>query len=96
MKTKFFYSMILVTGLIFAGSTINNLNGQTPKKTTVETETKKYICPEHPSVVMNKPGKCPKCGMTLIEKTKMENWKTDNHKDSINTMDSLKMKDMPM
>jgi hypothetical protein len=22
----------------------------------------------HPEVVMNKPGKCPKCGMTLVKK----------------------------
>jgi len=73
MKTKFLYSMILVLGLIFAGSTINNINGQTPKKTTVKTTTVKttavvYTCPEHPNYVSNKPGKCPKCGMALVKK----------------------------
>jgi transcription initiation factor IIE alpha subunit len=31
----------------------------------------KYTCPMHSEVVKNKPGKCPKCGMTLVEK-KME------------------------
>jgi predicted RNA-binding Zn-ribbon protein involved in translation (DUF1610 family) len=65
--------MILVLGLIFAGSTINNINGQTPKKTTVKTTTVKttavvYTCPEHPNYVSNKPGKCPKCGMALVKK----------------------------
>jgi hypothetical protein len=73
MKTKFFYSMVLVLGLIFAGSTINNINGQTPKKTTVKTTTVKttavvYTCSEHPNYVSNKPGKCPKCGMALVKK----------------------------
>ena len=26
----------------------------------------KYTCPMHPEVISNKPGKCPKCGMTLV------------------------------
>jgi len=78
MKTKFFYSMVLVLGLIFAGSAINNTYGQTPKKTNVKTTAVKkttvkttavvYTCPEHPNYVSNKPGKCPKCGMALVKK----------------------------
>lgn len=27
-----------------------------------------YTCPMHPEVQMDKPGKCPKCGMQLLEK----------------------------
>jgi predicted RNA-binding Zn-ribbon protein involved in translation (DUF1610 family) len=68
MKTKFFYTIVLVLGLTFAGSTFNNMNGQTPKKTTVKTTTVMYTCPEHPEYVSNKPGKCPKCGMALVKK----------------------------
>lgn len=31
-------------------------------------ETKEvYICPMHPEVISDKPGKCPKCGMKLVE-----------------------------
>lgn len=30
--------------------------------------TKTYTCSMHPEVVSDKPGKCPKCGMELIEK----------------------------
>ena len=27
-----------------------------------------YTCPMHPEVVQDKPGRCPKCGMALVEK----------------------------
>ena len=30
------------------------------------TTSKKYTCSMHPEVVMDKPGKCPKCGMKLL------------------------------
>ena len=30
--------------------------------------TKTYTCSMHPEVKLDKPGKCPKCGMELIEK----------------------------
>jgi len=32
----------------------------------VRAEAKKYTCPMHPEVITDKPGKCPKCGMTLV------------------------------
>src|SRR3990167_3725181 len=31
---------------------------------------KTYTCPMHPEVKSDKPGKCPKCGMTLVEEVK--------------------------
>ena len=34
-----------------------------------------YTCPMHPEVQSNQPGKCPKCGMTLIRKTMNVNGK---------------------
>ena len=27
-----------------------------------------YTCPMHPEVISHEPGKCPKCGMTLVPK----------------------------
>jgi Heavy metal binding domain len=27
-----------------------------------------YACPMHPEVTSDKPGKCPKCGMTLVKR----------------------------
>src|SRR6266498_329941 len=37
-----------------------------PKK---QSERTVYTCVMHPEVQMTKPGKCPKCGMTLVKKT---------------------------
>ena len=42
----------------------------------------KYTCPMHPEVISNKPGKCPKCGMTLV---KMEAKKTMEMKSDVYT-----------
>ena len=39
----------------------------------METGTTAYTCPMHPEVKSAKPGKCPKCGMTLIKKTENKN-----------------------
>ena len=63
---------------------------QTGKDTTHHGKTKapaavKYTCPMHPEVVMDKPGKCPKCGMTLVVKKTTD--KMPMHK-----MDTTKMK----
>jgi Cu(I)/Ag(I) efflux system membrane fusion protein len=42
-----------------------------------------YTCPMHPSVISDKPGACPICGMTLVKKTMQ-------HETSSNDMDNLK------
>ncbi len=34
-----------------------------------ESRTEYYTCPMHPSVVSDKPGSCPICGMTLVKKS---------------------------
>ncbi|AZA83776.1 copper oxidase [Chryseobacterium lactis] len=36
-------------------------------KTNPQSQTT-YTCPMHPEVISDKPGKCPKCGMDLVEK----------------------------
>lgn len=33
-----------------------------------QSQPQKYTCPMHPEVISDKPGKCPKCGMELVEK----------------------------
>ncbi|HKR06609.1 MAG TPA: heavy metal-binding domain-containing protein [Bacteroidia bacterium] len=40
---------------------------------TASTKSMSYVCPMHPEVTSDKPGKCPKCGMDLVEaKSKTE------------------------
>jgi manganese oxidase len=41
---------------------------ETAGATTAPVAAVLYTCPMHPEVISDKPGKCPKCGMTLIVK----------------------------
>jgi len=43
---------------------------QTPKGHQHKAVKTMYTCTMHPEVVRSKPGKCPKCGMTLVKKSK--------------------------
>ena len=49
-----------------------------------EKMSKSYTCSMHPEVVSGQPGKCPKCGMELMEK-KMEMNKKEEHNEENNT-----------
>jgi hypothetical protein len=44
------------------------LTGCEKSEPATTTTTVQYTCPMHREVVQNKPGKCPKCNMTLVEK----------------------------
>jgi len=39
-----------------------------PEFSVVRAQSDRYSCSMHPDVVSTKPGKCPKCGMTLVKK----------------------------
>ena len=43
-------------------------NQKTVTKNQNTEATKTYTCLMHPEVISDKTGKCPKCGMNLIEK----------------------------
>lgn len=57
--------------LLFITAASVGVFAQTSKSKIPKTDTtvkKVYTCPMDPDVVSNKPGKCPKCGMDLVEK----------------------------
>lgn len=58
-------SLALVTLAVFAIA----VSGCKEKSSTQNNgQTVKYTCSMHPDVVQDKSGKCPKCGMALVEK----------------------------
>lgn len=48
--------------------------------TTKQRKDSIYTCSMHPEIQLDKPGKCPKCGMNLIKKPKVTEKKNHNHK----------------
>lgn len=103
MKKIIIFSNALLLAFVFT-SFFNQVNAQTTtkKNATEQQVTKKYTCTMHPEVVMDKPGKCPKCGMTLVEKTDMKKGGMHNmhnmhnmqnmHDSTMMKKDSTKMK----
>jgi hypothetical protein len=71
MKRKFLLPGILFAGLMLLNFSVNQVYGQTPQNTQVKQQTVMYTCPMHPEVIQDHPGKCPKCGMTLVEKKEL-------------------------
>jgi len=60
---------IIILAVVLTANTAAIAQDSTHKKSTSHQKTttaKKYTCTMHPEVVMDKPGKCPKCGMTLV------------------------------
>jgi len=58
MKVLFIFTVISLFSL--AG-----VNAQSAKS-KADTAKQMYTCSMHPEVMSNKPGNCPKCGMTLV------------------------------
>jgi ssDNA-binding Zn-finger/Zn-ribbon topoisomerase 1 len=47
------------------------------KNTTAHVILYSYACPMHPGYISNKAGKCPKCGMNMIQLSAKEQLKSD-------------------
>lgn len=66
MKKLFFITLIVTLS-----ATTLFAQQQKPKTKTEKKADKvkiQYTCPMDTDVLSNKPGKCPKCGMTLVKK----------------------------
>ena len=60
---------IIALAILLAANTASFAQDSTQKSSSHQhkmTTSKKYTCTMHPEVVMDKPGKCPKCGMKLV------------------------------
>src|SRR5437773_12140082 len=62
--------LTLIGALLLGVSAIWAQTAQSPA-----ASNQKYTCVMHPEVVMDHPGNCPKCGMTLVPKKKESNAK---------------------
>jgi hypothetical protein len=63
--------LLIISLVLFAALIFNSCgNSQIKEKPASAKEVAKaqYTCPMHPEVVSDKPGNCPKCGMTLVAK----------------------------
>lgn len=73
---------IIMAFAILLASTTTFAQAKHSHKHHHSVSAQKYTCTMHPEVVMNKPGKCPKCGMALVPMKKKMNKKE---------MDGMKM-----
>ena len=69
MKKLLFTAAILLSAAVFfTACSGNSSNAKTEQLAKDET----YTCTMHNEVMSDKPGKCPKCGMTLVKQKMTE------------------------
>ncbi|QHS55239.1 hypothetical protein GWR56_06675 [Mucilaginibacter sp. 14171R-50] len=61
-------AILFSAATVFASHTTNPLTDTTRTKKVKPAPKVQYTCTMHPEVLSDKPGKCPKCGMTLVKK----------------------------
>ena len=72
MKTKNFVSTFVLLLLMFFLVIIGckkqpqSTDSNQPASGGGQAAVQKWTCPMHPEVIADKPGQCPKCGMTLV------------------------------
>lgn len=68
MKYLTMYTLIVLFVVAGAISAPQDKNGKREASTSATTSVKSvYTCPMHADVRSDAPGKCPKCGMALVE-----------------------------
>jgi hypothetical protein len=83
MKTKIIttsVALFIICSVAFAQDKTKAVEKQSSStKMEMTKDSVYYTCPMHSDVKMDKPGKCPKCGMALVKKTmKMSETKNNN------------------
>ena len=59
--------MTLIPVMAAPGAATNSATANTNSASNTQPAAKQlYICPMHPDVISDKPGKCPECGMDLV------------------------------
>jgi len=60
--------LILIIGVFLSCTGKKGIDIQSQNKSENVSSRKQFVCSMHPQVVQDKPGDCPICGMSLIEK----------------------------
>ena len=66
MKRSLIYAFVLIGALAFAAVSVSAQETK-QKNPSATQQMVQYTCPMHHDYITDKPGKCPKCGMTLVE-----------------------------
>ena len=72
---KFWISIFLLFAVLIGATALINIrqrNLKQQKEQTAQKNKKKFVCSMHPQVIQDKPGDCPICGMSLIEKIEQD------------------------
>lgn len=73
MKTKILlalFAFVISGTIVFGQDTTKTEKKQVVKTNTeLQKDTVLYTCTMHPDVKLDKPGKCPQCGMDLVKST---------------------------
>jgi hypothetical protein len=81
MKKLILFFIVSVPGMSVLHTSAYAQTGKNKISATDTVVKKVYTCPMHPEVISDRPGKCPKCGMELVEKKmpakKKQNMKKD-------------------
>lgn len=72
MKTKIIFSIITIISIFLLSCTKDSKESEHAGNLQQQEAKEIYTCPMHPSVVSDRPGACPVCGMALVKKTKMQ------------------------
>jgi Cu(I)/Ag(I) efflux system membrane fusion protein len=69
MKTKTIFSIFTIITILSSSFTACTGKKSDGTEQTSEHAKEIYTCPMHPSVISDRPGACPVCGMALVKKT---------------------------